>query len=379
MKLIQRLTSIGVVLALVLAAGCAQQKKEAAPQRKAEPSQVKTQDEAQARAEMEQFEAQIKAQESSPPVGAGELDGLRLQFEPGAQVKARYASSEFYKTWVEIEGKQDTHAHSRETKDDVLFNVTVDKINGDGTAILRVDILEAQVTLSLDFPQKKTDQYYTSTAEKTDSNWDGEPALAGAVYHIRMAPDTTVEEIIDLKDLRRSLGFQDGASGAVSRLISKEAITRRHEREFVQFGAGPGRKNNQTSELFAVNETMLKAQAVKRTFTTNPIDADGIVTITSTGEAIHTLPQGFEEPPQPNLFGQALIKDKSDMQELAVPGIGRFDTTSGRVLSEDNRLEVLLVLLGENIFESAKPKNTNVDPGVMFREVKRQRHFELVE
>lgn len=399
-----RLTVLGSCL-VILAVGCASERKQTTVEpvepevepvveqvEEGEPVVVEVElvevevepvevQEAEVVAEMEELETRIEAEGEASAATDASGDWLRVKFEVGAKTRARAQRLQFYKTWVEMPRKDDTQTHSRETKDDVLFETTVEKINDDGTAIVRVEIIEAKVTLHIDFPQKDTKRHYVSTAEKTDTNWIEEPAVAGSVYRLRVAPDTTVEEILGLKGLRRSLGMADDGDTAVAvrRLLDEDQIRERHERQFVQFGAGPGREKNRTTQVFPVTETMVKAKAIKKTFTTEPGGEGGIVTVRSTGEAIYSLPRGFEEPPEPSQFGQAMIKDKSDMQDFSVEGTGRFDSATGQVTSEELSLKATLVLLGENVFQTPERETPKGDQGAMYTEITRTRSYTVVE
>lgn len=306
----------------------------------------------------------------------GGPSGMKCRYQQGSVETITVTSNSFYKNWVEMPGKPADQVRSRKNHVEMVLKREVEQVNPDGSAILKVTMEKVDSRIEVDFPDKKTEDFYTSTPEKTDSLKD-EPMLGGRSYKIKIAPDTTVLEIIGREALMQQLSLSSDSTGMVPGLISEELIKRCHQRQFMQYPVAPGKKRSETVRL---PDVMIKAKALEKTFTAGAVETQNgkqTVTVTTTGAPVYTLPQGFPEPEEPKAFGQKLILDNSDMQEFKVEGQSVFDLTAGGVLKDQQSVSCSLVLLGDKLFGGkGKDQPGGGGGGEMFTEIKISETFE---
>ncbi|MBN2211585.1 MAG: hypothetical protein JW709_09340 [Sedimentisphaerales bacterium] len=284
-----------------------------------------------------------------------------------------YTQKSVYKNWVEMPGKDKDQVRMRTTEYTVVLRREVESVGIDGSAVMNATFEQVKFDLNIDFPDKDTHEYYLSTPDKTESSRGGEAMLGGRSFKVRVAPDTTVLEIMGRDALLEQLGLSDKSTGTAMFFVSEEQLKKYLERDLIQ--NAPGMSSRKVMQ--PIPDSMVKAKAVEMTYKTAPAIGD-VVTIQATGEAIFVVPKGMTEPEPPAVFGQKLIFDNSDMQEFALEGSARFDLAAGKVLEENKSMRCMLVLLEENLF-GGKGKEKPGGGGVMFTEILRSESFAPVQ
>ena len=320
-----------------------------------------------------------------PPTGATAQEPapkatpLLDRYQPGQADRVRLIRVETYDSWVEMPDKEPTQKRGRRTQTEIVLKRQVEAIEQDGSAIMKITFEKAELEMLTRLSEDKQTTYnFTSTAEGTKATQGAEPALAGAAYRIKIGPDTKVLEIMDLDTLREQLGLKQDAKGTVAHLISEENIKSYHEREFMLSHVAPA---SGAAILWPVADVMVKAQAINMTFQAGPVQTQGaskIVKVTGTGQPVHTLPEGWQEPAGPSDFGRTIVKQMSDMQKYENTTAAVFDITKGRVTSEQNRMDCTLILLGEKISQGQNKPQKN-GGGEMFTVVTLEQKFELLD
>ena len=257
----------------------------------------------------------------------------------------------------------------------------VESVNDkDHSAVMKVTLEKVDIGVKTVIPEKERFSYYRSSEEKTESNIPDSPKVAGTGYTIRLAPDTTVLEIIGLDELKTQLKIKEDSYSLAQLVLTPESVKELQERECRQSGVKPGKT---LEKLTVLPHMMIKAQAINTTYTADRGRKDGDVrwvTVTSTGEAVHTLPVGWDEPPGPTDPSRLMIKSMFDMQKLDVTSKGVFDANNGRVKSEQKHIFCSLVLLGEKI-ASQNPQRLQKKgkaAGEMFVEMTVEQTFEVL-
>jgi hypothetical protein len=310
----------------------------------------------------------------------GETIRLRCQYQPGFAETLRYSNEHVYKNWVEMPQKPANPTGQRTTQIMMVLRREVESVGPDGSAIMKVTIQDAQMTLNVETQRKNKQDNYHSAASGTESTWQGAPALAGVSYRIKIAPDTTVVEFMDLDQVRKDLKITDQGSNPVGMLLSEEGIRKVHQRDFVMAAPAEAVKTGQKyDKLFPLPDRMIKAQAIKKNFQVEEAKTAGdtrVAVVEITGEAAHTVPKDFPISPKPVDMHSTIIKNASDMQELKISGQGRFDAKAGRVLGESNTIDCLLALFEESIMQKKDDtgdKSEKADKpegnGVMFTKI----------
>ena len=307
-------------------------------------------------------------------VGCGGNGAIKCNYKVGDVEKVRWQREHLYKNWVEMKPEEKSQESKRNTTESVTMTRKVVAVEADGSALIDVTIEQAEMALQTDVQKRQISRKYLSTDEKTVSDWPGNQQLAGSTYQIKVAPDTTVIETIGLEELRDKLGLSEDDRSIAGKMLDEEYIKNLHEREFVKYGPKPA---GQSQKDLPIPDVMIKAKAIKKTFKAAPA-TNGLVAVTSTGDALYALPEGMEETPQPNDFGQSLIKDKSDMNELSSFGTGVIDLAEGKVQSEDKIVACSLILAESKVFAGANKKKDGPE-GMMFTEIRLTEKFERLE
>lgn len=327
-------------------------------------------------------EARMKAKAAA---GAGEYQ-LRYDYKVGDTERVRYSSGFLYHIWVEMPGKPATQTTRKDKQETLVLRREVEAIDPNGSALMNVTIEEAQVAINWQAPgnqaEKTVEKHYRSDAKGTQSNWPGMPGLVGATYKIKLAPDGTVEAVMGLQTLYSKLRISDPLGGSVVFMVSEKGIKRQHERQFVRHSPDLVKATDSYEKLAEIPDPMIKALAIKRTYQLEPaemLQGRQLLPVTMTGEPAHTVPQDFPAPPEITDFWPSTVRQKSDMQELNVHGKGVFDPAAGRVHSETESIECLLVLLGENLGFGGPEAQKQKDQGEMFTKIELHSKFELLE
>ena len=313
-----------------------------------------------------------------------ETANLRCAYKAGAVEKVRYTSDKTYRQWVEMQPGEPAQMSARTTAQEVILRREVQSVTPDGSALMKVTFEKAHVNLDIDMPNKKTSEFYTSTTEQTtaSSNWSNEPALVGQSYTIRIAPDSTVQAVMGLDDIRAQLGIQDPQQGLVARLLAEDEIKQAHQRIFLQ--ASPPEVSDGTSyeKMLELPDPLVKAKAIKKTYLIAAARQENdaqLVPIMAAGELIYTLPEGMEEPPAPGDPIKMLIRDNGDIQKFVYTTAALFDLTAGQVRSDNQNFDFSLMLLGEKIFgQRTDNGEKKKDEGAMFIEIQSSRNFEVL-
>lgn len=295
------------------------------------------------------------------PAPATALDevqvALECQYEVGQSERVVVTHEKKYESWVEMPGKDSAVRNSRTNGREVTMLREVKSVEADGSALIEVTLESVEVHLEIDTQKSKSKHHYTSNKTGTDSSWDNEPEVAGTSYQIRVAPDTTVLEVIGLDAARSNLKIKEGDKGIVANLLTEKGVKRLHERSFVQDYPGP-------DAVMAIPDAMIKAQAIQKTYVYKN-NGKTIVAL-SIGEALHTLPEGVTAPPKASDMGQTMILSMSEMDELVVSGRGVFDLKRSAVVSEENSIKSVLIFDEASLSAKFNKPESKGTGGLMF-------------
>ena len=306
---------------------------------------------------------------TTPPYQVGDVERIRFSYE------------ENHWQWVEMPGTPTAKKDGREIKKEIVMRREVESVNDkDHSAVMKVTLEKVDIGVKTVIPEKERFSYYRSNGEKTESNFPNSPKLAGAGYRIRIAADTTVVEIIGLDELRKQLEIKEDDYSLAAGVLVPQIIKQIHERQFRQSGVKAGKT---LEKLAVIPHMMIKAQAINNTYVADKGRKDGDarwVTVTSTGQAVHTLPAGWDEPPGPTDPSRLMIKSMFDMQKLEVTSKGVFDANSNRVKSEQKHILCSLVLLGDKIAAQnpQRLQKKGKAAGEMFVEITVDQKFEVL-
>ena len=305
-------------------------------------------------------------------IGGCTSGAMQTKYQVGQTETVRFVSEDSYNNWVEMPDEAPTEKNGRVIKKNIEMTREIESVNPDGSAIMKVTLNKVDLSMRTYRQQKENLYNYVSTTEATKSDRNGDPKLAGASYKIKIAPDTTVQEIIGLDPLLKKLGIDKDDEAMVPQILSPETIKLLHERDFVKSAVQPGQT---VTALIPVPNVMIKAQAVEQTFTAK--SGGNLITVNITGRPIHTLPEGWDVPAQPGDVGRTIVKQASDMQEFKYQGQGKINTADGKVLSEQMDLSCTLILLEEKIFKGQSKKKKD-KWGEMFTIVESKQTFEAL-
>jgi len=304
---------------------------------------------------------------------------LRCTYKTGDVQRVRYTVHDTYWSWVEMPDEPATAKDGQDLNRQVSFRQEVESVQPDGSAVLRVTLDEVHVQVRKLLHEKETLLSYLSTAQKTESTSPGEPKLAGVTYRLRVAPDSTVLEVLDLDQVRRQVGETAEQRGVMSLVLAEKALRQMHEHGFLQSAVSPGGKAVRNEPL---PHFMIKAQAIRQEYTAGSVQQSGahkLVTVQGRGEPLHQLPKGWPSPPEPPDPGRTFLKNVSDMEQLSVTGTAAFDPAAGRVARDERKLSCRLVVLGEKVFKDRKLDQTKAkDEGILPTEVAVEETYELL-
>gem|GEM_PF-1134164 len=395
MKTWLKLMVLTVTGAMIISYGC-----DTAPS-------AKTKDKKTVQPAAQEQVAKPAAQEQvAKPAVTQKESALRCRYTVGSVERARFANSSQNKVWVEMPDKEPSEPQSNETQREIVLRSEVEKVQEDGSAIIKVTIEQAKVSETVitketkqtakdaekTLKDTKRTNTYSSDAEGTKSTWRNQPKLAGASYKIEIAPDTTVKEIMGLDELRQKLEIGEDDTGKAVSLISEESIKSYHEREFVRYSPDrftpqqgydhPLPKNYEKN--LPVSNAIIKAKAIKKIYSAQEPQKKNnsqTVTITCQGEPLHLLPEGITEPQLSGSFFLIVTKEKSDMQGFKIAGRGDFDLTTRQVIEDSSETECTLVLDGAKIGFGEQP-GKKIEPGsagFMFTQFNSQSKYELLK
>jgi len=316
---------------------------------------------------------------------------LRCRYKAGQVERFRYTSTKMNKVWVEMPNKEPSQTGMNEFKTELVLRTEVLKVDGDGSALMNVTIEQVRLNTMSDVNKKKRKSEYYSDEKKntTSANWAGEPKLAGASYKIKIHPDTSVQQIIGREELMKQLQIKEEDNKVVNVLITEQALKQYHERDFVRFSpaevTGTSKNKSALPQQYEkdvpIPDDMIKAKALKKKYTVGAVEskeAQKMVTINGTGEPLHVLPEGMEEPSSPQDMGKNLIKQMSNIHELKINDVGLFDLTAGKVVSEKENLKCTLIILDKDI-APAKNQKKNDSGGAMFTEITINSDYEVLK
>ncbi|MBN1845348.1 MAG: hypothetical protein JW810_06660 [Sedimentisphaerales bacterium] len=303
---------------------------------------------------------------------------LLQTYQVGQEQQVRYTLLETHWQWVEMPDEPPSQRDGREIKNQIVWRQQVEAVHPDGSATLKVTLESLDLSMHTVLPDKDRTSYYRSSADKTESSITNAPKLAGAEYRIRQAPDSTLLEIIGLDELRKELGMTPEDQWMAPRILTEETLKELHEHPFLKSHVRPGQT---LVKMEPVPHVMIKAQALETTYKAGSAEKRGnqeLVTVTSTAEPIHTLPQGWDEPPAPGDPSRTMIKSMFDMQKLEVTDQGVYDLTGQRVQSDNRRIFCSLILLEEKIFKGGPNARKKEKWGEMFAEITKQEQYQVM-
>ena len=315
---------------------------------------------------------------AAPPKAAAKKDTLLCRYKAGDSEKIRVFRERFFRTWVEMPGDEPSVPGSRRSNLEITLQRDVEKVNADGSALIKVTVLDVKRHLDIDTTSKKSKFKYISNSEQNESTWDGQPAINGATYQIVVAPDTSVKEIIGIDALKSEYKLTKKTS-LVSSLFEDDLIAKIHERAIVRDRANGEVTEKGVQSLMPNEEATIKARAIRNTYSCAPGQGN-IVSVSFTGEAAFTAPEGFPEPAKPSDMMQVTIVTNSDMNELVINGEGTFDKAAGKVLSENRAVKCTLILDGNKLFAKPdqEPKQGDKGGGEMFTVTELKETFEVL-
>ncbi|MBN1763837.1 MAG: hypothetical protein JW860_01145 [Sedimentisphaerales bacterium] len=333
-------------------------------------------------------DAETVVKESAPKIMKSQL---RCTYKVGDVEKVRWTDESEYKVWVQMEGQEPGKPKYRDMQKEIVMNTQVESVEEDGTAI--INVVWEQVNMSIKYPtpkDKTAKRSYFSDAKTTRSDWPGEPELAGVSYKIKMAPDTTIKEVMGLDELRKKLNISNSDSG-VAALLQEDRIKMYHQRDFILHC--PAEFTNQNKQglpgtyekNIEVPDEMIKAQAIKMVYQVEPVlttDSGRMIKVVGKGTPLYVLPEGMSNPPQPDRFDKNMIKSMSNMDELTVTVEGDYNLTTGTVTRDLKDIKCTLIILEKNInFGDEAPNTPQKQAGdnEMFTTVVLKTLYEVIE
>jgi len=310
---------------------------------------------------------------------------LESKYEAGSVETVSFNMSNSYRQWVEMANqKADQQAVSsmKVVTEELVMQRQIESVEKDGSAIMNVTIDSAKLHVHIKRQKKETDWDYSSTAAGTKTSGSSSPKLAGASYKIKIAPDTTVLEIIGLDELRSKLGIGDDAGGAIVNILSEDHIKLCHERQSLI----NAKKTNATGEkLLPVTNVMVKAKAIQKSYFSGDVeqvDGKDVVRVSMLGTALYVLPEGtpddFPKPKDPPDL-RMVIKEKSEMDPFVCDGEAVFDVAAGKVISETDNMKAVLVLPSSALFPAKSKKKPGDKDDVMYTEVAENYSFKCIK
>jgi len=142
-------------------------------------------------------------------IGGCAGDAMQAKYQVGQTEQVRFVSEESYNNWVEMPDEPPTEKNGRVIKKNIEMTREIESVNANGSAIMKVTLNKVDLSIHTYRQQKENLYNYVSTSKETKSDRNSDPKLAGASYKIKIAPDTTVQEIIGLDQLRKSLGIEE--------------------------------------------------------------------------------------------------------------------------------------------------------------------------
>lgn len=299
---------------------------------------------------------------------------LAYQFQSGDVERIQYVRHQTYDNWVEYPGEDPTLPSGLDSTTKQVLVRKVTSIDQDGVATMEVTFEEVTFNSTVRVQEKVTKTSYSSTGEQTESTNEGEPALSGESYTIKLAPDSRVLAVMGLEELRAKLGL--GKSGSIAgSLLTAERVKDVHERHFMLSGI----KTAETSEmLFVVPDVMIRAEAVKKKFAASAgqmQDGKHVVEVKGVGEPMYQRPEGFPEPPKPGDPFRTMIRSISDMQEFKADTDALFTLDDTRCQRDATSTSAKLILLEADIFQAPEGSDHKSRDGMMITEVKLERTF----
>jgi len=293
-------------------------------------------------------------------------DSLRCVYKVGKTETVSRTSSVEHKAWIEMPDKDPSITGNNTVSRQIIARRKVESVAGDGSAIMKVTFESVKIRVKIDTKKTKGDYLYISNSESTKSYWAGEPKLAGVSYKIKIAPDTTVLEVIGLDELRKKLKLKPDSDRKVAPLVSEKGIKKFNQCEFVRFGPESVAVGDKYDGDVVLPDSTIKAQAINMKYQVVQPQAKNTITIAVSGEPLFVLPEGIAEPEPPTNPGIAMIKSMSDMNKLDISGTGVFDSKAGKVLKSDKVIDCTLILDGNKIFGGGKKGKKKADGGKMF-------------
>ncbi len=297
---------------------------------------------------------------------------MKCAYQPGEVEQAKISTDEINKVWVSMPDEDPTKPQLKETKKEIVYTAEVESVDEKGNAILNVTLDKVKVYLKSDVRDKNVENEYYSDGTEFRSTWKNEPELAGKSYQVKLAPDTSVLDIMGLEELRKELNLVRDEPGIIAGLLQDDHIKSIHQRKFLQHLPENIKFGKQYDVNIKLPDDMIKAKAVKKIYTVNPPqksdDAD-VIPVTAEAEPLFVLPVGVEETPEPTRFDKNLIKSMSNMNEFSITEHNLFDMTNQKVLKASEMIDFTLLILGKDIGMAAgqtAQKNMKDNGGEMY-------------
>ena len=312
---------------------------------------------------------------------------MKCEYRQGDVQKIRYSSSTENRIWVEKSDTKRQQTGQNMVRNEMVMTREVESVAPDGSAIMKVTFEEVNIEFESNVGKRSKKGTYRSTIENTTTSQPGEPALAGNSYKIRIAPDTTVLEIMGLDALRKKLGVSVDDELRVAKLLSEKNIRQSHECDFVRYAPKSAFSAKRYEKNVRLPSGMIKAKALKKIYTIDesagaesiPADKRNLIAVELSGEPLYVLPKDVEESESPQGVFPSMIKEMSDMQELNVSGIGFFDSATGTVLKSQENIECILSLAESKVTKRFKGKSGKESPNEMLTSVTIKRSYSIID
>ena len=306
----------------------------------------------------------------------GKGASLRCVYKVGDVQKIRLQRQLLYRSWVEMPDKEPAESGMRKTFEELIVKREVESVAPDGTAVMKVTFEKA--VMAVETKKSQNLFRYSSDMQNTETTNSQEPKLAGVFYRIRIAPDTSILEITGLEEQRKELKFDETTKGVVSNWLSEKSIRRLHERDFIKQCPIKATYNQTYESLVSIPDPMVKARAIRKTYTIGSSAVKELVTVTTSGEAAYKVPDGFPAAPKPPHMGAMMIVNASEMNELDIEGTGTFDLATATIQSDTYRVNCTLVISGDTLFGQTPKPGQEGKGGEMFTTIEFSETYELL-
>ena len=303
------------------------------------------------------------------------------KFTAGDKDKIRYTKNTLNRVWVEMKDKDPSETGRRTTELEYVISREVQDVDAQGTATVKLTFDEVKLTLESNVQKKNKTNSYSSTVDKTNTTWKGEPAVAGKSVTVKIGKCGSILEFVDHDQLLNDLHVAEDDNSRVGYLIGQESIKNIIERPFITSCQDGKVLPSGWDSFQEIPDAMLNAKAMRMIYVPdNFASGDSVLKVSTKVEPLYTTPEGMEEPPAAGDPFKMILKQNSDLQEPEVVSEAVFDIDEGKVTKDMTDIKYLMVLDGNKLFpEQRTNKNKDVDAGMMYTLIKITEDYEVIE